>query len=353
MNAHFVYNFFSYSGAAFQAHSLCKNLDNKKQIIFNIGGAKYLDIKYVENILVVDLPNGYIKRLIYLSCFFVLYKVKIVHLHGWILTGLLPSVFFRKKIVLKTTMYNVDDFPSLAKRKFNAILIKHVSSVVSISSAIKMENDRYISLNRLTCSSKYIPNGVDKINYCADESFGPLFCTVGVVSRRKGTLKAIKYFVDNYMHLEGSKLYVVGPNPDDSEYAELDIDYYNDCLEMANKFPLKIEITGKLNKDGLNSIYKKCISHIFFSEREGMPNVLLESMSFNCVPIVTEIEGVSYDIIDNGVDGFILKNPESEKVSFFDLCKIKKEKSSQMKIQEKFTLNRLSKLHEENYKALA
>ncbi|EGQ8001086.1 glycosyltransferase family 4 protein [Vibrio vulnificus] len=352
MIAHFVYNFFSYSGAAFQAHSLCKNLDNKKQIIFNIGGAKRLDIKYIESILVVDLPNGYIRRLIYLSYFFFLYKIKIVHLHGWILTGLLPAVIFKKKIVLKTTMYNVDDLPSLANSKFNAFLIKYVSSVVSISSAIKLENDRYIAFNRLVCSSRYIPNGVGEMTSYNDCSLEPNFCTVGVVSKRKGTLKAINYFIENYIHLKDSMLYVVGPNPDDSKYAELDIDYYNKCLEMASAFPHKIKITGKLSKDELNEIYSKCVSHIFFSEREGMPNVLLESMSFNCVPIVTEIEGVSYDIIDNGVDGFILKTPELEKVSFFELCEIKKVSLPKMKIQEKFSLNRLSKLHEENYRAL-
>jgi len=70
--------------------------------------------------------------------------------------------------------------------------------------------------------------------------------------------------------------------------------------------------TGKLSKDKTYDIYKKSVALLFFSKKEGMPNVLLEAMAHNCIPIVSDIYEVSKEIIgDNGE--FILNQYEDSK----------------------------------------
>jgi glycosyltransferase involved in cell wall biosynthesis len=249
-------------------------------------------------------------------------------------------------------MYNVDDLQSISSNIINRFLIKKVSSVVSISKPIKKINEKYINEHQLKCLSKYIPNGVFSLPDEMDVSVEPIFCTVGVVSQRKGTLRAINYFIENYANLEGAKLYVVGPNPTDSNYAEIDLHYYEECLNAVKKSNGKVVITGKLSKEKVEVIYRSCIAHIFFSEREGLPNVLLESMSFNCVPIVTEIEGVSYDIIDNSKDGYILCGEKLKPVQYEKICDIRIQGLPRSKVQSKFLLSELSIKHTENYREI-
>ncbi|CAD6366511.1 hypothetical protein SHEWT2_04105 [Shewanella hafniensis] len=354
MIAHFVYNLFSYSGAAFQAQALCKYLGVKDNIIFNVGNSTKLRLLSVGGVIVVDLPKNYFKRLIYILVFYFSYRVKITHLHGWILSGLIPAIMLRKKIVLKTTMFGDDDLPSLSQRSWiNRILIRYLSSIISISDTIKNANDSYICLNKLKCRSIIIPNGVqEESNLPNLTNKGPIFCTVGVVSERKGTLKAIEYFVKNYICINNSKLYIVGPTPIDSNYFEADVGYYYKCLEYANKYPEKIIFTGKLKREEVVDIYKMSIAHIFFSIKEGMPNVLLESMYYNCVPIVTEIDGVAYDIIDNGKDGFIFENNIFKDISYESVKIISSEYAPRCKVLDKFLLEKLSVKHKENYKNL-
>ncbi|WP_311748193.1 glycosyltransferase family 4 protein [Proteus penneri] len=351
MIAHFVYNLLSYSGAAFQAHSLCKCLGTKNNIIFNIGSSSKINYYNKDGIIIIDLPLNYLKRLFYITILFITLKIKVVHLHGWILTGLIPAIFLRKKIVLKTTMFGDDDIASIIKRnKKNLYFLKYLSSVISISTPIKKSNDKCIKNLALKCQSIYLPNGVVDDELILDNhEKKPIFCTVGVISDRKGTLDAIQYFINNYMTLPDSKLYIVGPTPEDDDYAESNIIYYQSCQKYSEKYPDKIIITGKLSKDKVYDIYKKSIAHIFLSRKEGMPNVILESMYFNCVPLITEIEGVAYDIIDNNKDGFIFKNREFINISFEMIQHIAINKLPHKKIMDKFLLKNLSIEHKKNY----
>lgn len=351
MIAHFVYNLLSYSGAAFQAHSLCRYLGAKNNVIFNIGNSSKINYYNKDGIIIIDLPRNYLKRLFYITIFFISLKIKIVHLHGWVLTGLIPAILLRKKVVLKTTMFGDDDISSIIKKnKKNIYLLKYLSSVISISTPIKKSNDKCIKNLKLKCQSIYLPNGVIDNELRSDtHEKKPVFCTVGVISDRKGTLDAIEYFINNYITLPDSKLYIVGPTPDDDNCIESDIDYYQSCQKYTEKYPDKIIITGKVNKNKINDIYRESIAHIFLSKKEGMPNVVLESMYFNCVPLITEIEGVAYDIIDNNNDGFIFKNREFISIPFEKIRYISINKLPNKKITDKFLLKNLAEEHKINY----
>ncbi|ELQ6314215.1 hypothetical protein NGY2020029_32390 [Vibrio cholerae] len=357
MIAHFVYNFFSYSGAAFQAHSLCKEFKSSKHVLFNVGNSRSLSIVNCDGILVFDLPVSYIKRLLYITILFYMLGIKAVHSHGWILSGILPAIIFKKKIILKTTMFGDDDLLSISKRnRLYKLIVRHVSSVISISTVIKKNNDEYIYRNNLSCSSKLIFNGVNSessLNYKINNKDENVFCTVGVISKRKGTLRAIEYFIENYASTnELAKLYVVGPTPEEMRYHEADIDYFYQCKAWANRYPEKVIITGKMDKKALQDIYMQSIGLIFFSEKEGMPNVVLEAMYHNCVPILTSIEGVSYDIVNNKEDGFILSDSLCEKINLLAIKNISNRYLPHKKINQKFLLKKIALLHNENYREL-
>lgn len=352
MIAHFVYNFFSYSGAAYQAHSLCKSMNKNNNIIFNVGESNKMRQVIIDGVLIIDLPRRYIYRLFYIVVFFVSYRVSIIHLHGWILSGLIPSLLLKKKIVLKTTMFGDDDLYSISKKnRINKFYIRNLSSVISISTPIKISNEKYINNFNLNCISTYIPNGVIEVN-TDNNTESNIFCTVGVISERKGTLDAINYFLQNYASEVNSKLYVVGPTPEDSSYVEADLDYFELCKKRAIEFPDKVIITGKLNTKELNEIYNISLAQIFFSKKEGMPNSVLESMAYNCVPILSEIDGVSYDIVSHAIDGYIIKDFKRDVVEIDDIKKISYKKIAQKKIMDKFLLDNLVFRHYHNYELI-
>ncbi len=66
----------------------------------------------------------------------------------------------------------------------------------------------------------------------------------------------------------------------------------------------KIRFSGRLNYSDMADFWKRQDIYINFSEYEGASLAMLEAMSFGCVPVVTEVSGVS-DYIVNGSSGCI------------------------------------------------
>lgn len=70
-------------------------------------------------------------------------------------------------------------------------------------------------------------------------------------------------------------------------YAEFQEQYFESLKRVSND---NIIFTGQLNKDELSVLYSSCLVFIFSSIYEGLPNTLLEAMSFNCNILVSDID---------------------------------------------------------------
>jgi len=73
----------------------------------------------------------------------------------------------------------------------------------------------------------------------------------------------------------------------------------NDCGADLN-----VAFLGRLNYADMAEFWKRQDVYLNFSEYEGASLAMLEAMSFGCVPVVTDVSGVS-DYIENEISGYI------------------------------------------------
>ena len=73
---------------------------------------------------------------------------------------------------------------------------------------------------------------------------------------------------------------------------------------VVEKYNKKVFIVGSKNKQQLYDYYRRAIAMLFFSHKEGTPNVVLEAISFNC-PIIyrNEDEVVGWILSGGGIKG--------------------------------------------------
>lgn len=342
MMAYFVHNLDSYSGAAQQALLLANNI-KKKVLFFNHNNKIFRKYEHSEFIGIIDLPQNRILQLFIILFFTLKYKIKIYHFHGSFNVGLFLGTFLRKKMILKTTLLGDDDFDTFASKrswKIRYFLIKNIYKNIVLSKKLKEINSKYIDSSKV----ELIPNGVLLAENCPTiQEKENAFCFVGLVCERKKTYESIKYFIDNYSQDETSKMYVVGPYKNMQNNHEFSDEYVNSCFELIknNKLENRVIFTDRVSKEETQNIFKKCKALLFFSDKEGMPNVVLESMANNCVPITSEMDGVIREIFENKKQGFIL-NDSFEKIDINLIDEFIENRISYLYVKDRFGIDVIS-----------
>lgn len=349
MIAYFVHNLDSYSGAAQQALLLAKHID-KKILIFNHNGKVFNEKKYDKNIIIVDLPSSNLIQLLVILFYTIKKDIKIYHLHGSFNIALLISSFLNIKVILKTTLLGDDDFKTLSQKKhwkLRKFFLQNVYKNIVLSSELKRINSQFIDKSKI----ELIPNGVllskkcPKLNEKKD-----LFCFVGLVCERKRTFESIKYFIDNYSEDLDTKMYIVGPYQNVQNIPEFQESYVQKCIELIEDHNLsdRIIFKGRLSREDTQDIFRSCKALLFFSDKEGMPNVVLEAMANNCIPITSEIDGVASEIFEHRKQGFILTR-NIEKVSMQFIDRLIAKKAPYLRIQEHFEISMIANKYIELY----
>ena len=339
MIAYFVHNLDSYSGAAQQALLLAKHLD-KNVLIFNHNNSKYSKYKESDKITIVNLPQNKLLQMFIIFMFTLKYKISIYHFHGSFNVGLFIGYILNKKTIMKTTLLGDDDFDTFASKKswkIRYFLLKRIYKNIVLSKKLRDINSKYIDGLKI----ELIPNGVLLPENCPTlEEKENCFCFVGLVCERKRTYESIKYFIDNYSHDVTTKMYIVGPYKDIEDNNEFLTQYVEKCFELINKNNLqdRVIFTGRVSKQETQKIFKKSKALLFFSSKEGMPNVVLEAMANNCVPITSKLDGVIKEIFDDKKEGFILDD-NFEKVDISIIDKIIKDKKPFELVKNKFSIS--------------
>lgn len=140
---------------------------------------------------------------------------------------------------------------------------------------------------------------------------GLVVLIVGNVSKRKRShlaVEAWKILLSTYH--EPAKLVFVGPtkssgHPFDEEYVErLRATILNYGLDDS------VLLTGF--KENVHEYYQAADLTLFVSEREGLPGVVLQSMSSGVPVVTTNIENISEYMLTNGREGLITSDDPNE-----------------------------------------
>lgn len=126
---------------------------------------------------------------------------------------------------------------------------------------------------------EFFSPGTAKLAAKSDSRAKPKFLTVGSLKLAKGHEIAIEFIAK----LDGARLVVVGRGPDEAKLrrrvSELDI---RDRVEFA----------GALEPKDLRKRYRAADALILMSEREGMPNVILESLACGTPVLASDAGGI-------------------------------------------------------------
>lgn len=147
------------------------------------------------------------------------------------------------------------------------------------------------------CKYEIIPNGVDTVRFTPKEKPNNSTLNILFVSRLiEG--KGLQYVIPHLKDIAGKadkniKLTVVGDGP-----------YKNKLIQLSEQYGVTdiIDFKGKKQGEELASLYREGDIFILPSEREGMPNVVLEAMASGLPIVMTPVQG-STELIDG--NGFI------------------------------------------------
>lgn len=224
------------------------------------------------------------------------------------LPTLLLAQLQKKNIVNKITRVGEDDPLTLIKSFWGKIIVKILSKNtvhIIISKQILNICNEFNLWN--TKSLKFLPNPVD-IDYYSWEELSnntPFnkntidFLYVGVLAKHKGIDVLInlwnEYNINANLLICGVPLY-----PNDS----------NVIIKSINSNP-RIKWLGRLDKKELKNQYLACDAFLFPSLVEGLPNALLEAMSYGKICIANLIVGVTDYLLENNRGIIITQNDKS------------------------------------------
>lgn len=305
---HYVHSLGGYSGATKQALLLAKELEilgcNQKFVSEKTGTVNSDDNKYGKGALY--LSNGFFGFVEFIKLL-INFRPNVVHFHGASFKYLPLSAAF-SKVYWKTTLYGDDDFSALLNNttKFKAFLKRNLIRLIGMNNTLTKqnysENIKYLDSDKLTI----IPNGVA---ISESEYFGKdnIIVIVAAVIPRKRVYLGIKFFKANFERL-GFRLYIVGPYDDEllDGYSK---SYVDQCLSFSSE---SIVFTNKVSSNDVQLLLDRTKYMILFSEKEGMPNVVLEGLSKGVYPFLTEIGGVANEVLKSSSNGMILKDENIE-----------------------------------------
>jgi len=264
-------------------------------------------------------------------------KFKIIHLHGlWDIYGFFTifSKLFRKKIILHMTLLGNDDPVAIMKMyklmNIRFRLLSKIDAFIPISSPM---SNSYRKTILPQAKLHQIHNGVD-----TELFFPPLSnkekriireklllpeqpkitVFVGAIIKRKGVDTLIEAWKEVNKQIPTALLILIGPDSFDG--FDTDSTPY---IKFANKMK-KIVFEKKLNikfigrSDEVPLFLRASDLFVLPSRREGFGNVVVEAMSTGLPLILTKMDGISYDLIEQGQQGFIVNSSKelSEKIVY-------------------------------------
>ncbi|MFZ5516574.1 MAG: glycosyltransferase family 4 protein [Candidatus Zhuqueibacterota bacterium] len=244
-------------------------------------------------------------------------RFDVIHLHS--LNGMYSAMLLKwlagKKVIFKITNFGMDDPVSLRRQpggRLKLFFFKRADRVVAISRDC-LKSCRQSKVAPGVCA--FIPNGVDV------ELFKPLnreqrarlrrmmavkedelvIAFVGQIRRRKGVIKIVRALRPMLAGTRRIRCFIVGPVAETDYFATVQEEI---AAQSSGAF---FHFTGEVG-DARRYLQISDI-FVFPSEREGLPNALLEAMACGLACIASNISGCA-DVITHGKNG-LLVDPDS------------------------------------------
>lgn len=174
------------------------------------------------------------------------------------------------------------------------------------------------------------------------------FCFVGLICERKGAYESINFYLENYRSLSGSIMYVVGPESGSNESSKKYVEMCRD-LVSAHNAQSQVIFTGNLEKSHVSEILWRSKALIFLSKREGMPNVVLEAMANNCMPITLGLDGVSEAMLGKGLNEKLSIPDPSTCIPSQLLDLAISDKNAYLRAKAKFSIEKVARAYKNIY----
>lgn len=336
-----------YTGAGKSLEKLINALDKNKFEIEVLTSCKkgLKKIEKRDGFIIIRVGNGFFLKSGYLSALgkldfsFFSFWYNLTHLNFDIINFIgvgkisLPSIItaklLKKPIVNKSTAAGDDDPIKLSKDLIGKFIINLLSKNTAHWVISKEIYDNSIHFTNWSKDSFFLitnPVRIHFVSYTELKKENILhknkkikFLFVGVLNKRKGVDILFNIWKKNKPNAE---LILCGPIGKDESI--------NSQIESLLDYD--INYLGELDRNQVIDQYLKADYFIFPSKREGMPNVVLESMSFGLPVIANKIEGVTDFLLEDNrgilikdnninewervINNLILNNEKLEKEAF-------------------------------------
>ncbi|MBE0427553.1 MAG: glycosyltransferase family 4 protein [Nitrospirae bacterium] len=220
----------------------------------------------------------------------ILRRPDIIHVHG-LNAGLFIWLFRLFGLKVVATYHSMDYLYPKWNALVKAMLRYSEKQFLSADYIITVSKPylKHFNERRRTQAISYLPNGVNLLDDGHEKNKNTILdgwglqengyiLTVGRITPEKDILTLIKAFTK--AKLSGIKLAIVGS-------AEFQEQYFEILKRISND---NVIFTGQLNKNDLSVLYSNCRLFVLSSLYEGLPNALLEAMSFNCNILISDID---------------------------------------------------------------
>ena len=297
------------------------------------------------------------------------------NLHGHVdLYGLIALFckLYNKKIVMQMVLMGSDD-PLTIKKSYKLMwarfpLFKLMDKFICISSPLVQAClDAGIPENKVIL----IPQGVNNLKFSPptlDErsrlrrDFGftdedRIVTFVGAIIERKGVDVLVDAWKEIQSRVDNAVLLLVGPyefGDEDKNCSTLSV-YVESIIGKIRKDDLKVVLVGR--SDQVDLLLKMSDVFVLPSRKEGFGNVILEAMACGVPPVVTYMDGVALETVENGFNGYIVSGESdlSDKVSLLlsDKCTYSKmSKNSIAKVDKEFSMTVIAPKYSDVYDTL-
>jgi glycosyltransferase involved in cell wall biosynthesis len=169
------------------------------------------------------------------------------------------------------------------------------AAIITVSDALRV---KLIELGVADEKITVLRNGVDLAAFrpearAATESAGPILLSVGNLVNGKGHDVAIRAVAG----IAGARLVIVGDGPLRHELV---------ALAQGQQVAERVTFLGQVDQDALRTCYNTADATILASAREGMPNVVLESLACGTPVIASHVGGIP-EVLTSDVAGVLLE----------------------------------------------
>ena len=248
----------------------------------------------------------------------------IVHLHGFSQKSVLVIVLAKllgKRIVIKLTSVGHDD--PVAIRSRGSLLwtaYRQADAFIGVTprfadgfAATGLDSERFV----------FIPNGVDLDRFTPASPdrrtelrqrlgiapHDPVVLFVGFFSREKQP--DVLFDAWWSLHERGLRSTLVFVGATTGTYYEIDPSIAEGIKSRARERGVGDRVVFVESTDRIEDYYGATDVFALPTTREGLPNVLLETMASGVAPVITRLDGVTDWLVDPGVTGELVATPDS------------------------------------------